>query len=110
MVPGTAVVDPSGPSRIRIWGIWTPGRRFGPFIVFLKPFLSSFCVVSVHIVLLRVGGGLLPLESAVAMGVCSSSTVVFGWVVCVKWRPRECQDLKFNCKALHCNDTINSYM
>lgn len=68
------------------------GQRLRPFVVVLELLWSSSCVVSGCTVLL---GGPLPSVSAVAMGGCTWSTAVFGWVVCVKWNRHECQDLKF---------------
>lgn len=40
-------------NQIGIWGIWGSNNQVGLFVVFLKPFMSSFCGVSGHIVLLK---------------------------------------------------------
>ena len=40
-------------------------------------------------------------RSAVIMrGCCSCSARVFGWVVCDKWHPLDCQDPRFPCSTL----------
>lgn len=111
----TFVVDPLGPEcfgvgvglhgsdllpyvlkmldRIEILVIWRLGQHLGLFVVFLEPFLSSFCGESARIVLLD---GPLPLGSAVAMKGYARFTTVAGWVVCIKLHPHEWQDQKFS--------------
>lgn len=42
-------------------------------------------------------------KSAIAMGQCSWSGMVNGWVVHVKYNPCECQESRFPSRALHCN-------
>ena len=87
-----------------IWGIWRPGQHLGPFTVFLRLFLSRclWCVRE-HCP----AGGPLPSSSVVVMSGCTWSTTVFGWVICVKWHPHECQHPRFPSRTSHCDEMIN---
>lgn len=67
-----------------VWGCpkdaRSPSQHLGLFVMFHRPFVSSFCGVSVCIVLLG-----QCWWGAAAMRVCTWSAVVFRWVVLVKW-------------------------
>lgn len=47
--------------------------------------------------------------SAVAVRSYTYSPVVFGRVVCVRWRPHGCQDSAVLSRTLPCNEMINAY-
>lgn len=91
-------------NRIGIGAMWKSGQHLELLVTFLRPFRGSFCSVAKCNALLW---GPLPSGSTIAMGGCAWSTVVFRWVVHVKWLLHKSQDPRFPSRNFDCNKMIN---
>jgi len=88
--------------RIGIWGVGKLGQHLRLFVMFHKPFLSSFHSVVGRIVLRE---ELAAIREYCCLGdVCAWSAPIFKWVVLLKvrstWRP----GLRFSLQNLHIKD------
>ena len=84
------------------WDLGNVEARSTPWALYCVPRADSeqcLCCVRAHCP--------LPLGSVVVMRGCTWSTIVFGWVVHVKWHSHECQHSRFLSRTLHFEEIIN---